>query len=57
MPHVMILLKLGTSSDSEAVAEVYEMVPLQHVTDPQYENVTDPITSQSPAYAVISQHN
>ena len=57
IPHVNTLLKLGASSDSEAVAEVYEMVPIQHVTDSQYENVTDPITSQCPAYAVVSQHN
>ena len=58
MPHVIILFKLGANSDSEAVVEVYEMIPIQHVTGPQYENiVTDPITSQCPAYAVLSQHN
>ena len=58
MPRVMTLLKLGASSDSEAIVEVYEMVPIQPVTDPQYEKiVTDPITSQCPAYAVVSQHN
>lgn len=58
IPHIITLFKLGDSSGSEAVVEVYEMIPIQHVTGPQYENiVTDPITSQCPAYAVLSQDN